>query len=146
MSEFDIDNPFKHLYRSDMPRCAPDAVNESHLAIQTAVQALADKGQVFVWVLEEHDESSVLSGVFASLRGAIEGAMSITTDEIVIHDLDAVPSPEDTRIYVNYLSPDTKWEFVNDPAIGHWLGFHIKTIDGAGAERHWTITWQELLP
>lgn len=146
MYEFDIDHPFQQYYQQDMPRCSPPYVYEAHLAVQSAVQALADKGQVYVWTLVEENDEDGLSGVYASLRGAIEGAMSITTDDLVVTDDSVVPSPEGTRLYVTYLAPDTTWEFVTDPALGNWTGFRFKTIDGAGNERRWTASWQELLP
>lgn len=143
MPEFDIDNPFKHFYSSSLPRCAPDAVNESHLALQAAIQVLADKGQVYVWTLEEAGDG--VSGVYASLRGAIEGAVSITVDELLLSG-EIPKNPAERRRLSDYLAQDVRWEFSRDPSVAAFLGVWIKTIDGAGTERHWTISWQELLP
>jgi hypothetical protein len=120
-------------------------------SITDAVQALADTGQIKVWLLREHvvdDPELHLSGIYASLSGAIHGAQLLICDELIPYNEDQPFGQDPSRMnYVIYMVNDIAWEFDYPEEIRRNIGlYNFTTTDPNKNQRKWQLDWHELMP
>lgn len=172
MNDIDLDHPFKRRYEMSMPGSSPSESYAAHKSIESAICALANTGQIRVWTLQRSDEAHI-SGIYATLRGAVEGARHILADELVPPDnRDSIPiqewaesqlekmsvigetDEESQRIkYEQYMFNEVQWEVIADLApedqeLRYLLGdcgYKIRTSYG-DTYYDWDIVWSELMP
>lgn len=164
----DIENPFIKRFRKGGPGCTPESSYAAFQAIEQAVVALADSGQVRVWTLENVNDKCVGS-IHATLAGAVQGAVNIMADELISgpsfqRDLErlildteaAMETPKgrkelaDKATYHAYMCREIKWEisYETELEIGNNFslgGYVVETTYGDEAQQ-WIIQWYEVIP
>lgn len=167
----DIENPFIDRYLEGMPGASPREAYAAHKAIEEAVAVLAESGQIRVWTLQRCDEDDI-SGVYVTLKGAIDGARHIMADELVppytpdtspeewvssLEEKMKTPGEEDEESqrlkYERYMFNEVQWEVIQslEPSdeilafLTGTSGYRVRTSYG-DSSYEWDIIWNELMP